>query len=459
MCDSSVLVEWLLLALGVVLTLMTGVFVAAEFSLITLDRPDVERAARTSPAAGRVLAGLKTLSTQLSGAQVGITLTTLLVGYLVEPSISRLLTPVFVDLGVSEAAVQPVAVTSGMVLATVVSMVVGELVPKNLAISVPMRTALWAVPLQRAFTWLFRPVITVLNGSANAILRSWGIEPQEELSSGRTPEELVFLVKRSAEAGTLDAGTATLVARSIDFSERSAADVMKHRVDVVAVEESATAADVVELAHASGHSRFPVTGDGGLDDIVGVVHIKWALAVPRERRSDAHVGSLMTEPLRVPETLRLDPLLARLRTHGIQLAVITDEYGGTAGIATIEDLVEELVGEVVDEHDREDPRVRPLGQQAYLIPGDLRPDEVQEAIGAPIPERPDYETVAGFILDELGRLASEGDEVSVPGWRLRVEEIAGRRIEEVRIWPDDRSGAEAAGPSGNWTSPKREDER
>ncbi len=427
------LVEWLLLGLGVVLTLMTGVFVAAEFSLITLDRPDVERAAATSPAAARVLVGVKTLSTQLSGAQVGITLTTLLVGYLVEPSLSRLLQSPLTSLGLPEDSVGAVSVGTGMVLATAVSMIIGELVPKNLAIARPMGTALWAVPMQRAFTWVFRPMITVLNGSANAILHRMGIEPQEELSSGRTPEELVFLVKRSAEAGTLDEGTATLVARSIGFSERSASDVMTHRVDVIGVEDSATAADVVELAHTSGHSRFPVTAEGGLDEIVGVVHIKWAVAVPRERRTEAHVGSLMVEPLRVPETLRLDPLLVQLRTQGLQMAVVSDEYGGTAGIVTLEDLVEELVGEVVDEHDQEDPRVRPGGDGEYLMPGDLRPDEIRDIIGAPVPERPVYETVAGFVLDELDRLAVVGDEVEIPGWRLRVEEIAVRRIELIRF--------------------------
>ncbi len=431
----------MLLGVGVLLTLATGVFVAAEFSLITLDRPDVEREAQSSAAAASVLAGLKTLSTQLSGAQVGITITTLLVGYLVEPSLSRLLQPLLVDVGLSAGSAAPVAVALGMVLATAVSMLVGELVPKNLAIAGPMATALWAVPVQRAFTWVFRPVIAVLNGSANRVLRSWGIEPQEELSSGRSPEELVFLVKRSAEAGTLDEGTANLVARSIGFSEHSASDVMTHRVDVATVEESATAEDVVRVAAETGHSRFPVVGDG-IDDIVGVVHIKWAVAVPRARRSEAHVGALMAEPLRVPETLRLDPLLLQLRTQGLQMAVVTDEYGGTAGVVTLEDLVEELVGEVVDEHDQEDPRLEPSLDGSVLVPGDMRPDEIRDGIGAPVPDRPDYETVAGFVLDELGRLAVVGDEVRAGEWLLRVEAIAVRRIELIRLRHDPLPEAE-----------------
>ncbi len=426
--------EWLLLALGGLLTLATGVFVAAEFSLITLDRPDVEREAERSRAARSVLAGLRSLSTQLSGAQVGITITTLLVGFLVEPSLASLLSPVLADWGVPETAVTPVAVGLGMFLATAVSMIVGELVPKNLAIAVPMATAKWAVPLQRAFTWVTRPLIAVLNGSANRLLRSWGIEPQEELSSGRTPEELAFLVRRSAEAGTLDEGTATLLARSIGFSGHSAIDVMTHRVDVSHVPADGTAADIIDIALRTGHSRFPVADDD-IDDIVGVVHIKAAVAVPRERRGEAHVRSLMVEALRVPETVRLDPLLLQLRTQGLQMAVVTDEYGGTAGIVTLEDLVEELVGEVVDEHDREDPRVVGLGDGSFIVPGDLRPDEMR-ALGVPIPDSPDYETVAGFVLDALQRLAAEGDDVDVPGWRLHVASIAVRRIEQLRVIPD-----------------------
>lgn len=427
------LTEWLLLGLGFLLTLGTGVFVAAEFSLITLDRPDVEREATRSAAARRVLTGLRTLSTQLSGAQVGITLTTLLVGYLVEPSLSRLLAPVLDDVGLRADLVGPVAVGLGMGLATVASMLIGELLPKNMAISIPMATAKWAVPLQLSFTWLFGPIIRVLNGSADRFLRRLGIEPQEELSSGRSPEELVSLVRRSAEAGTLAPQTARLVTRSIGFSDHRASDVMTHRVDVTCVDESDTAADVVRVARASGHSRFPVVGPGGLDEIVGVVHIKWAMAVPPSRRSEAHVGGMMVEPLRVPETLRLDPLLTKLRTQGMLLAVVQDEYGGTAGIVTMEDLVEELVGEVVDEHDQEDPRLQQATESEYVMSAMLRPDELRDLLRAPIPDGADYETVAGFVVDQLGRLAEPGDQVEVDGWVIRVESVSGRRIDQVRL--------------------------
>jgi CBS domain containing-hemolysin-like protein len=450
-----VLTEWLLVALGVLLTLGTGVFVAAEFSLVTLDRPAVERARQAGDrSAPGILAGLRTLSTQLSGAQVGITVTTLLVGYLVEPSVSRLLEGPLTAAGVPEGAVGPVSVGVGMFLATAVSMLVGELIPKNLALSVPMATARWSVPVQRAFTYATGPLIRLLNGSANRVLRLLGVEPQEELSSGRSPEELAALVRRSAEVGTLDEGTANLLARSLGFSAHTAADVMTHRVRMQSVRRDDTAADVVRLARATGYSRFPVTNEG-LDDVIGVVHVKRAIAVPHDKRSEVPTAALMSEALRVPETLRLDPLLVQLREQGLQLAVVADEYGGTAGIVTLEDLIEELVGEVADEHDRARAGARRLRDGSWLLPALLRPDEVRDRIRADIPDGRSYETLGGFVMARLGRLPVVGDQVVVPGGTLRVERMDGRRLDRLRYLPqgyedaDARAGepvAEAAGP-------------
>jgi CBS domain containing-hemolysin-like protein len=448
-----VLTEWLLLGAGVLLTIATGVFVAAEFSLIALDRPQVEREAESGDrSAARVLVGLRTLSTQPSGAQVGITVTTLLVGYLVEPSLSRLLERPLTATGLPEGAVSPVSVGVGMFLATLASMLVGELVPKNLAISLPMATARWSVPLQRAFTWLTKPLIVLLNGSANRILRSWGIEPQEELSSGRSPQELVFLVRRSAEAGTLDEGTANLLTRTLGFSQHTAADVMTDRTRMQSVRRDDTAEHIVTLARTTGLSRFPVT-DESADDVVGVVHLKRAVAVPRDKRSDVPAAALMNDALRVPETVRLDPLLADLRSHGLQLAVVTDEYGGTAGVVTLEDVVEELVGEVADEHDKDRGGVQRARDGSYLLPGQMRPDEVRDRLAVDVPDDHSYETVAGFIVSRLGRLAQVGDEVQLDEGRLRVDRLTGRRIERVRFTPvppphDETTGADGATARG-----------
>lgn len=428
--------EWLLLGLGVLLTAATGVFVAAEFSMLTLDRADVEqKAAAGNSSAVRVLAGLKTLSTQLSGAQVGITVTTLLVGFLVEPSLATLLRPSLTGWGLPESVVTPMAVAVAMIIATLFSMLFGELVPKNLAISVPMATARVAVPLQRLFTWATGPLIVVLNGSANWILRRWGIEPQEELSAGRVPEELTFMVKRSAEAGTMDPGTANLLARTLSFSQHTAADVMTHRTRMQTVHRDEPTEDVLRLARRSGHSRFPVTAES-LDDIVGVVHIKQAIAVPRQKRGEVPVGALMTEPLRVPETMPLDPLLVQLREHGLQMAVVEDEYGGTSGVVTVEDVIEELVGEVADEHDRNRSGIHRGRDGSWRLPGTVRPDEVREVLHVDVPDHHSYETMAGFLMARLVRVAAPGDEVRIDGGIFRVERVARRRIERIRFVGD-----------------------
>jgi CBS domain containing-hemolysin-like protein len=423
---------WLLLGLGVLLTIGTALFVAAEFSLVSLDRPTVERAVESGDTrAVGVLAAVRTLSTQLSGAQVGITVTTLLVGYLVEPSLATLLTPFVSRLGVGPELAAGVAVALGLVLATVFSMVVGELVPQNLGISAPLATAKVVAGPQRAFTRAVRPLIALFNGSANRFLRSLGIEPQEELSSARTPEELAALVRRSAEVGTLDEQTATLITRTLDFGTRTAADVMTPRVRMLTLQREQSAAEVVKLARRSGFSRFPVV-EQDADDIVGVVHLKSVLGVPRERRAEVPVAALMVEALRVPETVRLDPLLLTLRQRGLQLAVVVDEYGGTAGVVTLEDVVEELVGEVSDEHDRNRLGVVRRRDGTYSVPGLMRPDEVREAVELPIPDGPEYETVGGFVMARLGRVPRAGDEVEIAGVMLRVERMDGRRVDRVR---------------------------
>ncbi|GAB3595035.1 hemolysin family protein [Angustibacter peucedani] len=429
------MIEWLLLVASVVLTAGTAVFVAAEFSLVALDRSSVERSVAAGDARSEgVLTALRHLSTQLSACQVGITLTTLLVGFLAEPSIAALLEGPITATGLPEGAVEPVAVAVALVLATAFSMVLGELVPKNLAIARPLQTAqVIALPM-RLFSTVARPLIALLNGSANKVLRRIGVEPKEELSNARTPQELASLVRRSAEAGTLDAGTAELVTRSLGFGERTAEDVMTPRLRCTVVQRDETAADVVRLARTTGHSRFPVV-DEDLDDVVGVVHVKRAVAVPLERRAEVPAAALMSEPLMVPETVRLDPLLVQLREQGLQLAVVVDEYGGTSGVVTLEDVVEEIVGEVADEHDRGRSSGRRLRDGAWVVPGLWRPDEVRDRVGADVPDDGAYETVGGYVMARLGRVPEVGDVVRTDGWQLEVTRMEGRRVDRLRVLP------------------------
>ena len=431
--------EWLLLLVAVLLTVGTAVFVAAEFSLVAIDRPTVQRAIDEGDSRARVvLQSVTQLSTQLSAAQVGITITTLVVGALAQPSIGTLLAGPLTSLGLSAGAVDAVSSALALVLATVFSMVFGELLPQFLGISAPLATAkVVALPV-RVFAAIAKPLILVLNGSANRFLRAVGIEPQEELSGARTPQELASLVQRSADAGTLDITTARMLTRSLGFGERTADDVMTPRVRCTGIHRDESAEDVLRLSRRTGHSRFPVLGDDW-DDIDGVVHVKKAMAVPHERRKDVPVSALMSDRLVVPETIRLDPLLRELREGGFQMAIVVDEYGGTSGIVTLEDVVEEIVGEVADEHDRTRQSGRELVDGSWAVPGLWRPDEVRDAFDADVPGGSTYETMGGFVMSSLGRVPVVGDVVGVPGWRITVAGMAGRRVDRLRFVPDPDS--------------------
>ena len=425
--------EWVLLGIGIFLTVGTGIFVASEFSLVALDRQDLERR-RTGGEVGldRVIRGLSRTSTHLSSAQLGITLTTLLAGYTLEPAISGFLDAPLGALGVPEGLRRTISAPLAIIVATVFSMIVGELVPKNFAISKPLATAKVVMPAQAAFTATFKPAVALLNGSANGILRSIGIEPKEELSGSRSAEELSSLVRHSASAGLLEADTATLLDRTLRFAERTAGDVMTPRLKIESLQRLEPAQAVLELSGRTGLSRFPVI-DEDRDDVIGVVHVKQAVAVPRFKRAEVPVAALAEDVVRVPDTMRLDQLLEELRTSGFQFAIVVDEYGGTAGIVTLEDLVEEIVGEVADEHDRAAAGVVGTADE-MTFPADLRPDEVLEQTGITVPEDDEYDTVAGFVLRELGRIPEVGAEVTLPdGGTLRVERMDGRRIARLRF--------------------------
>lgn len=426
--------DWILLGVGVLLALGTGVFVGSEFALLNLERSELEaKRDRGVRGNGWTIRALKRTSTHLSSAQLGITLTTLLTGYTMEPAMSSLLAGPFADWGMPEAFIRPVGAVSAIVLATFISMTVGELIPKNFALAVPEQTARVLIPLQLGFTWFFSPAIRLLQGTANRILRALGIEPKEELTSARTAEELASLVRRSALHGLLEQDTATLLSRTLAFQSLKAEDVMTPRTRLEVVHRSDTAEDIVQLATKTGFSRFPVI-DESIDDVRGVVHVKQAIAVPRDKRSEVPASALQSDIVRVPETMPLDVLLTELRGRGYQVAVVVDEYGGTAGIATLEDLVEELIGEVADEHDQ-----RPLdvvrARDWFTFPGRWRPDELSERTGVTVPDDGPYETVAGFVIERLGRLAEMGDEVVVDSGVFRVERVDGRRIDRLRFTP------------------------
>jgi CBS domain containing-hemolysin-like protein len=417
--------DWLMLALGLMLTLGTGIFVASEFSMLNLERNELEaRAERGEKGLTSSIRALKRTATHLSGAQLGITLTTMLTGFLAEPALAHLLSP----------SVPPViALILTMFITTLVSTLFGELVPKKLALTIPLAVNRFVVNFQLAFTWIFSWMIFILNAAGNGIVRSMGIEPKEELSSARTAEELSSLVRRSASLGALDAQTATLLTKTLALSQLVAADVMTPRTRMASLHKDDSVADVIALSIKTGYSRFPIIEDSS-DDVIGVAHVKKAAAIPREKRADVQVTAIMVEALRVPETMRLETLMVELRAKGLQLAIVVDEYGGVAGLTTLEDLVEELVGELVDEHDRAKAGVTRGANSSVLFPGMTRPDELLE-MAIKVPADGAYETVAGFLMSALGRIPSIGDTVEIEDGILKVERMDGRRVDRVRFSP------------------------
>lgn len=434
---------WILLAASVALMIACGLFVAAEFSFVAVDRATVEREAEEGDTKARgTLKGLRTLSTQLSGAQLGITITNLGIGFLAEPAIGQLMSDPLSSLGLEGSSKRIAAYAIALTLSTFFTMLIGELIPKNFAISVPLATARATQGFMRGFTKSMAWPIRWLNGTANAILRSLGVQPQEELRSARSPIELRSLVLTSAEEGSLQGETANLVARSIAFGDRTAADVRTPRVRVHFLDARDTAADLLDAVRQTGHSRFPVI-DKNPDTIVGIVHVKHAVAIDVERRKSVRLEELAVPATIVPDSIELDPLLVELRNQGLQMAVVADEYGGTDGIVTLEDLVEEIVGDIADEHDRVSQPSRRRGENRWSLSGMLRPDEIEQSTGIRLPEGEDYETIAGLILKELGRVAERGDTVTIVVTSiedeeevrediiLTVERLEGRRIDRV----------------------------
>lgn len=432
----------LLLFIALLLVVACGVFVAAEFAFLMVNRSTVERLAKKGDKRARgVSVALKTLSTQLSGAQVGITITNLAIGFLAQPAIAHLIAAPLEWARVPQSAAAPISLAFGVLIATMVTMLFGELVPKNLAIARPMQIAKMVQGFERGFSRLMMWPIRILNGSANFILRRLGVEPQEELASARSADELASLVRRSADKGTLPKETALMLERSLIFDDLTASDVMTPRIRMRTVGADDSAADVIAMARRTGLSRFPVA-DQSQDDIVGVVHIKYAIAVPLGKRKATKVRQFMTKPLAVPSSIQLDSLLDLLREASLHMAIVIDEFGGTDGLVTMEDLLEELVGEVRDEHDLMGPNIRKRSEGIWAVSGMLRPDEITQQLGIVLPEEDEYETMGGLITDRLDRIPVIGDRVELMAANrqdrklqiaLEVERMDGHRVDRLRL--------------------------
>jgi CBS domain containing-hemolysin-like protein len=409
-----------LIALGllliIVLTAATGYFVAQEFGYVAVDRGKLKQLADEGDAAAeRALRVTGRLSFMLSGAQLGITVTALLVGYVAEPFLGDGLAQLLGGAGVSRSVSLPLSIVLALVIATVIQMVLGELAPKNLAI---VRAEGLARALSRStliYLAVAGPVIRLFDAAATRLLRRLGIEPVEELPTGATPEDLEQIIAESRLEGHLDAEMSTLLDRGLDFRQLTAGEAMVPRVDVHTVRADDPVSRIVEMLD-SGHSRFPVRGTEGVDDLVGVVGIADVLGVPPGRRATTRVAAVAVPPLLVPETLPLPTVLDRLRAGHRQLACVVDEYGGFAGVISLEDIAEELVGPIRDEDDP--PERAPVRQSdgSWVVPARWRIDEVADSTGIALPEAPEYDTLSGLVMRELGRVPQVGDrlEISLP---------------------------------------------
>ena len=420
-----------MISLGAVVALIAanGAFVAGEFSLVAVDRPPIERLADEGRRPARLTRGLlQRLSFHLSGMQLGITITSLVLGLISEGTVGELIRPVLEAVGADGAGTRVVV---ALILATFIQMLIGELIPKNIAIARPQATAFALAGPLTLFGTVAGPVTGFLDGLANRIVRMLGIEPSEELHQERSQEEMELLLRTSMEDGNLDAGDAALLIRALRFDVKTTAEALVPRTRVVAVSARATVDEARRLAIESGRSRLVVHGTD-LDDVVGIVAATDILMVPADERASTLVLAITRPACVVPEVRELGPLLGDLRASDDRIAVVVDEHGGTAGLVSMEDLLEELVGEIHDEHDVVPRLTEPLATGSQVVDASLHRDELRDLAGFSMPEG-DYETLAGYVLDRLGHIPDEGEELEADGWRFRVVERDRLRVARVEL--------------------------
>ena len=423
-----------------VLIALNGIFVAGEFSLVAVDAERVEVMAGEGHRRARTVKKLLSrLSFHLGGAQLGITVTSLLLGFLAEDTIGEFLgyLPGFnLTSGPAQAGI-------AIAIAAVIQMVFGELAPKNIAISRPLGTGLWLGPILRVYGVISAPVTATFNGLANRLLRLCSIEPVEELRSLRSLEDLEHLV-RASSARTIRADEARLITRTLQLSRKDAADALTPRTSMVGIEQSGTIADLVRITKDSGYSRFPVTGQD-TDDIVGIVEVRDVFALPVEDRELRPLSEILRPAVIVPEHRELDGVLLDLEAAESRLAVVIDEHGGTAGLITREDILEELVGDIADEYDEPVRTTSETRDGRYVVDGRTSRGDIEEMIGLRLPRGP-YETVAGFLLEQFGSVPLVGEQLQWQGWKfeilgrenLRIAEISVERPSESELYFDNQ---------------------
>lgn len=432
----------------VLLIAANAFFVASEFAFVALRRVRLEEQAADGDArAIRALEVNTQLSFVLSGAQLGITATSLVLGFIASPVLGQLFEPALAWMGVPANVRTPIATGVAFTLATTLQMILGELAPKNLAIAKPEATARMLAGATHVYTRSASWLIRIFDNSANGLLRLFGITPVEHLEQGVSSEDLELIIVESSSGGHLSTNQADLLTRVLEFRQLRAGDVMVARTQVVAIAADATGADLRRLADRSGHSRFPVV-DADLDEVLGVVQAKDLLRHAPAERDTLPVRVLMSAALAVPESSPLSAVVAEMRRGRSPLAVVIDEYGSTTGVATLEDIVEELVGSIQDEHDPAERGAQRLSEDRWRVPGTWRINEAVRDTGLPLPEG-DYDTVAGLIIALLARMPEQGDVVTVNGLELTVEQMDELAVAWVLLQQTDNPGSDTDDATGD----------
>ncbi len=431
--DTISLQSFLLRAATVlILVAANAFFVAAEFALVASRRTRIDALARAGDTKAKLAQrAIQQLDRYISGTQLGITVASIGLGWIGEPTIASVIEGAFQGLPAPLNAVSThsVAFVIAFMIITFLHVVLGELAPKAVALLHPEATSRWVAAPLIAFTEATNPFIWVLNGSANTLLKLLGMRPASEAERVHQPEEIVMLARQTQNAGRLAKGDVRMIEGVFEFTEKTARDVMTPRTDVMALPAMLTVNEAGTRAGKIGRSRYPVYQES-LDDIVGIVHVKQILA-GMQADPARPVTTLMRDPLFVPGTREVEDVLADMKRLKTQMAVVLDEYGGTAGIVTMEDLLEEIVGEIYDEYDLAEPVPAPSAD-GVTVPGDLEIDDLNRRYGLKLPGD-DYQTVGGYVFGRLGRLPQPGDRVVIQGTALEVMEMDGRRVGRLKI--------------------------
>ena len=431
---NGLILDGLLVVLALFLVALNALFVAAEFGLVKIRSTQVDGLVREGRrSAGLLKKATEKLDAYLSVCQLGITISSLGLGALGEPAIASLLEPVLAAMGFSEALIHAIAFGVGFGIITFLHVVFGELAAKSVAIAKPEGTSLFVAPFMRFFYFLFYPGVVVFNGVANAVVRLFGVPPASETEEEHSEEELRMIIGRSTDRGVLNTEEQHMLEGVFELEDTPAREVMVPRPDVVSLPAGMPLRELFSVIASGEHTRYPVYEDGSPDSIVGAVHAKDVMRAVEDGgglQAQVRAEDVMREVLAVPENRRVDDILQDLKGHRLHMAIVIDEWGSFEGIITVEDIVEEIVGEIRDEFDEEDPSVRENEDGSYSMGGGTPIEEANKALNSSFASG-DFSTVGGLVFGRLGHAPKVGDEVSIDGYLLRVQEVDGSRVAQV----------------------------